>query len=348
MNMIAYGMGERTISTTSSNVDSSRSHAILQILFKDPFQKVCGRLAFIDLAGSERASDAIDQSKQTRMDGAEINKSLLALKECIRALDHDQKHLPFRGSKLTMVLKDSFIGNCKTLMIANISSTLTCCEHTLNTLRYADRVKELKKGGNTHTNYGDLSDLLMLPRKDCKPIVSSSMQIRKTDAPQPKIKPWKLQNDNGIPIQLNSFEKGNLAENLKNISNIMNYSNQRMTTKQNKGNAKSIAEQHEHLIQCILSEETELVAQHKRHVDKNVESIKSEMALLQNVDQPNSDVNKYVERLNDLLSMKAEEIAILRGKLRTFSEHIEQEKTMSAEFTHLSGHDEYALESMIE
>lgn len=80
------------------------------------------------------------------MDGAEINKSLLALKECIRALDQDSWHLPFRGSKLTLVLRDSFVGNCKTLMIANVSPTYTCCEHTLNTLRYADRVKELRKG----------------------------------------------------------------------------------------------------------------------------------------------------------------------------------------------------------
>ena len=83
--------------------------------------------------------------KQTKMDGAEINKSLLALKECIRALDLDKKHTPFRGSKLTQVLKDSFVGNSKTTMIANISPALACCEHTLNTLRYADRVKELKK-----------------------------------------------------------------------------------------------------------------------------------------------------------------------------------------------------------
>jgi kinesin family protein 2/24 len=47
---------------------------------------------------------------------------LLALKECIRALDQNNGHLPFRGSKLTLVLKDSFIGNCKTVMIGNISA----------------------------------------------------------------------------------------------------------------------------------------------------------------------------------------------------------------------------------
>ena len=88
------------------------------------------------------------------MDGAEINKSLLALKECIRALDLEKKHTPFRGSKLTQVLKDSFTGNSKTTMIANVSPAASCCEHTLNTLRYGDRVKELKKdaqgsGGNS-------------------------------------------------------------------------------------------------------------------------------------------------------------------------------------------------------
>ena len=102
-------------------------------------------MSFIDLAGSERGADTIDQNRQTRMDGAEINKSLLALKECIRALDLEKKHTPFRGSKLTQVLKDSFTGNSKTTMIANVSPAASCNEHTLNTLRYADRVKELKK-----------------------------------------------------------------------------------------------------------------------------------------------------------------------------------------------------------
>jgi len=61
----------------------------------------------------------MDSKKETRIDGAEINKSLLALKECIRALDQNKKHTPFRGSKLTQVLKDSLVGNCKTVMIGN-------------------------------------------------------------------------------------------------------------------------------------------------------------------------------------------------------------------------------------
>ena len=100
-----------------------------------------GRISFVDLAGSERASDTTDTDKQRRMEGAEINTSLLALKECIRALGQGSAHTPFRQSKLTHVLRDSFIGNSRTVMIANISPNTSACEHTLNTLRYADRVK---------------------------------------------------------------------------------------------------------------------------------------------------------------------------------------------------------------
>ena len=146
MEQIGTGLQSRTSGTTGANADSSRSHAILQFQLKHN-GKVYGKMSFIDLAGNERGADTINQNKQTKIDGAEINKSLLALKECIRALDLDKKHTPFRGSKLTQVLKDSFTGNSKTTMIANVSPANSSCEHTLNTLRYADRVKELKKGG---------------------------------------------------------------------------------------------------------------------------------------------------------------------------------------------------------
>lgn len=150
MDQVQVGLSSRTTGVTGANVDSSRSHAIISISLKVPGPKgrlisKPGRLSFIDLAGSERGADTVDQDKQTRIDGAEINKSLLALKECIRALDQQLEHTPFRGSKLTQVLKDSFVGqNCMTLMIANISPSSGSVEHTLNTLRYAYRVKELR------------------------------------------------------------------------------------------------------------------------------------------------------------------------------------------------------------
>lgn len=115
------------------------------------------------------------------MEGAEINKSLLALKECIRALGRKGTHLPFRASKLTQVLRDSFIGEkSKTCMvkernycyvyfewknsiisffqIAMISPGMSSCEHSLNTLRYADRVKELAATDPTEVKISSTDD----------------------------------------------------------------------------------------------------------------------------------------------------------------------------------------------
>ncbi|XP_031336179.1 kinesin-like protein KIF2A [Photinus pyralis] len=153
LKLIQKGNSARTSGQTSANVNSSRSHAIFQILLRisNTIHKVYGKFSLIDLAGNERGADTSSADRQTRMEGAEINKSLLALKECIRALGRKGSHLPFRVSKLTQVLRDSFVGsNSKTCMIAMISPGVSSCEHSLNTLRYADRVKELG-GGDLQT-----------------------------------------------------------------------------------------------------------------------------------------------------------------------------------------------------
>ncbi|ORX72332.1 kinesin-domain-containing protein [Linderina pennispora] len=148
MSVFEYGNGCRSTGSTGANADSSRSHAILQISLKDVSGRrpvMHGKLSFIDLAGNERGSDRGDRvDKRTLKEGSEINKSLLALKECIRALDLNKAHQPFRGSKLTQVLKDSFIGNSRACMVATISPNSANCDNTLNTLRYADRVKAMK------------------------------------------------------------------------------------------------------------------------------------------------------------------------------------------------------------
>lgn len=150
LSLIQYGMNIRTSGATSANQHSSRSHAVFQIVLRNKAtRREHGKISLIDLAGSERGKDTNSSDRITRMEGAEINKSLLALKECIRALGRRDAHVPFRGSTLTKVLRDSFIGeNSRVCMIAMISPGNSDVEHTLNTLRYADRVKELGTEGN--------------------------------------------------------------------------------------------------------------------------------------------------------------------------------------------------------
>lgn len=133
----------RTTQKTEANDTSSRSHAICQVFLRDPETgKLKGKLGLVDLAGSERGSDTKSHNAQRRAESAEINTSLLSLKECIRALGQKSSHVPYRGSKLTLILKDCFSPDSKTTMIATVSPGASSTDHSLNTLRYADRIKE--------------------------------------------------------------------------------------------------------------------------------------------------------------------------------------------------------------
>ena len=149
----------RTTHNTVTNETSSRSHAICNIVIKlKNSDEEYGKLSLVDLAGSERAQETQSNNRQRRAEGAEINKSLLALKECIRALDEKKNnpntHVPFRASKLTHVLRDSFVSRSdksRIIMISCINPSYTSANHSLSTLRYSDRLKEKTKqhfGGN--------------------------------------------------------------------------------------------------------------------------------------------------------------------------------------------------------
>lgn len=157
MTMLKVGNRNRMKEPTMANEVSSRSHAIFMLTVEvknldgDSGENdvMTARLTMIDLAGSERA--AYTNNKGMRMrEGANINKSLLALGNCINALVDNKKtrgkrvYVPYRDSKLTRLLKDSLGGNCRTVMIANISPAVTCYEDTLNTLKYAHRARSIR------------------------------------------------------------------------------------------------------------------------------------------------------------------------------------------------------------
>ncbi|XP_077921960.1 kinesin-like protein KIF18B isoform X2 [Halichoerus grypus] len=153
LELLTRGNRNRTQHPTDANATSSRSHAIFQIFVRQQ-DRVPGltqalrvaKMSLIDLAGSERASSTHAKGERLR-EGANINRSLLALINVLNALA-DAKgrktHVPYRDSKLTRLLKDSIGGNCHTVMIATVSPSSLTYEDTYNTLKYADRAKEIK------------------------------------------------------------------------------------------------------------------------------------------------------------------------------------------------------------
>ncbi|GBP82593.1 Kinesin-like protein KIF18A [Eumeta japonica] len=147
LNMLENGNKNRTQHPTDANAESSRSHAVFQVYLKMRYktsnQSRGVKLSMIDLAGSERAA-ATGCVGERFKEGANINRSLLSLGNCINKLADGSKYIPYRDSKLTRLLKDSLGGNCKTVMIANISPSSLTYEDTYNTLKYAARANKIQ------------------------------------------------------------------------------------------------------------------------------------------------------------------------------------------------------------
>ncbi|XP_055652506.1 kinesin-like protein KIF19 isoform X5 [Falco peregrinus] len=148
MQLLAQGNRQRTQEPTAANRTSSRSHAVLQVTvrrWRRGRGLRHGRLFLIDLAGSERAAQTQNHGQRMK-EGAHINRSLLALGNCIKALSHrtSTRYINYRDSKLTRLLKDSLGGNSHTVMIAHISPASTAFEESRSTLAYAQRAKSIR------------------------------------------------------------------------------------------------------------------------------------------------------------------------------------------------------------
>jgi len=152
--VISAAARARSVATTKMSAQSSRSHSvfILQLcsINEESGTTVQGALNLCDLAGSERlersgaASDA-QRLKETQA----INKSLSCLGDVFTSLANGSKHVPFRNSKLTYLLQDCLSGGGKALMFVNLSPTLDSSNESLCSLRFAQRVNQVKLGKAT-------------------------------------------------------------------------------------------------------------------------------------------------------------------------------------------------------
>jgi kinesin family protein 3/17 len=148
--LLKIGKKNRKTSSTQMNSESSRSHAILTLVVETLTRIEGGqhirkaRLNLVDLAGSERVAKT-GASGEVFKEGVNINYELMILGDCISALtSRGHSHIPYRDSKLTMLLKDSLGGNARTMMIAALGpASYNYCE-TISTLRYAERAKKIE------------------------------------------------------------------------------------------------------------------------------------------------------------------------------------------------------------
>ncbi|NXK74134.1 KI18A protein, partial [Amazona guildingii] len=198
LQMLDYGNNNRTQHPTDVNASSSRSHAVFQIYLRQQDKPASinqnvriAKMTLIDLAGSERAS--VTNAKGARFrEGANINRSLLALGNVINALadpKNKKQHIPYRNSKLTRLLKDSLGGNCRTIMIAAISPSSMFYDDTYNTLKYANRAKDIKSSlkSNVVSLDSHISQYVKICNEQKKEILMLKEKLREYEEKQGRI-----------------------------------------------------------------------------------------------------------------------------------------------------------------
>lgn len=367
LSIIDLGNRNRTTHATESNDVSSRSHAICSVVIRSQRNgRIVGKLSLIDLAGSERGADTKSHNRQRRMEGAEINKSLLALKECIRALDCNSNHVPYRASKLTLVLKDSFTNkNSRTVMIVNVSPTASSADHTLNTLRYADRVKERKPGGGG----GAVGQQGAPPlRPDvAKRIAPPSSKAPQGNHPPPSKGPEKrgdeakgrgwgkpsrggarepIAEDDEDDDELTPEKQGRDDDLHQLHMSLRNSSGSRSKSggdeKESADSSGDVQEYNEEdaialetlhrTVQGLFEEEEALLNLHMNVIQENAELLTEEGRLLQQIQGEgvvDYDIDGYAQRLEEILQRKQQLVGLLQKRLKTFRRHLQREESQS-------------------
>ncbi|NXJ69038.1 KIF27 protein, partial [Rostratula benghalensis] len=165
ISLLESGNAARRTGTTQMNEHSSRSHAIFTISICQkqsvesqkntdaaqdsswkPVQMIASKFHFVDLAGSERVTKTGNTGERFK-ESIQINSGLLALGNVISALGDPKRksvHIPYRDAKITRILKDSLGGNAKTVMITCISPSSLEFDESLNSLKYANRAKNIR------------------------------------------------------------------------------------------------------------------------------------------------------------------------------------------------------------
>ncbi|KAJ4846191.1 hypothetical protein Tsubulata_049726 [Turnera subulata] len=198
LRLYRLGCRFRSTASTNSNINSSRSHCLIRIAvtcFDAPERRrEANKLWLVDLGGSERVLKTKAWGK--RLDeGKAINLSLSALGDVIYALQRKRRHIPYRNSKLTQVLKDSLGDDSKTLMLVHVSPREEDLCETICSLNFATRVKSIHLGNEDTTEAREQKEIAMANlQQKMEKIEDDHQQVRREIEQLNK----KLENLTGI------------------------------------------------------------------------------------------------------------------------------------------------------
>jgi kinesin family protein 2/24 len=279
------------------------------------------------------------------MEGAEINKSLLALKECIRALDSNSSHVPYRASKLTLVLKDSFTNKrSRTVMIAAVSPAASSADHTINTLRYADRIKERVVGGQAAknaangippapSNVGGGAEAKAVLRRDPSGLgggekpSAAAQPSRVADQKAPVSS--RAAAPPAAPVAQSKASAPSYGGQAKAAAPVVVHQDEDDDLLMEDGDEDAAVDAFHRTVQDLFEEEEDLLNLHMSVIQENAELLTEEGRLLQQIHGENNDIDAYAARLDQILRRKQELIAVLKEKLDHFRRSLQKEEKYS-------------------
>ncbi|KAI3768324.1 hypothetical protein L2E82_18908 [Cichorium intybus] len=351
---LEQGCLKRSVASTDMNSQSSRSHAIFTIILEQKDKNKgdenpiageeyrCAKLHLVDLAGAERVKRAGSEGVRLR-EGIQINKGLLALGNVISALGDDKKrkeaqHIPYRDSKLTRLLQASLGGNCKTVMIACVSPADFNAEETLNTLKYAQRARNIQNKASVQTEVfpADTHKLRQQLR-----LLQAELDHRR-EAEIVEVQDLKRKIDwlesTNSELQQKMIEVKDLKRKFDRLEATNTELLQKINEYRNKcavvGVSETNAQEDKRGSQCVTSQEAitesvatcEIVAKKLKEPDKM--TIEQEHEIRQNMSH--KDLN-YLDKPLEQKELERDDLQAEIARLETMDEPTGREQTMNTE-----------------
>ncbi|RID80419.1 hypothetical protein BRARA_A03082 [Brassica rapa] len=224
------------------------------------------------------------------------------------------------------------MGNSRTVMISCISPSSGSCEHTLNTLRYADRVKSLSKGNGSKK---DVSSSTLNLRESTKVPLSTALPTPPSNYEDDVNEMWNEENDD---FDASDYEQEKQMWK-KNVKPEVSYAQERIPKPNIPMKSRDMPRpdmkksNSDDNLNALLQEEEDLVNAHRKQVEDTMNIVKEEMNLLVEADQPGNQLDGYISRLNTILSQKAAGILQLQNRLAHFQKRLREHNVLASTTT---------------